>query len=52
MALTHPDKVWEGVVNRLERQLEKVDEEGLKFIPVTSLRSGLSGRLDKYYSWL
>ena len=34
------DKVWEGVVRRLERRLEKVAEEGIDFIPVTSLRSG------------
>ena len=31
-------KVWEELVRRLERRLEKVAEEG---IPVTSLKSGL-----------
>ena len=34
------DKEWEGVVRRLERQLEKATEEGIDFIPVTTLRSG------------
>ena len=32
------DKVWEGVVRRLEKRLEKVAE--FDFIPVTSLKSG------------
>ena len=35
---THSDKVWEGVVRRLEKRLEKVAE--FDFIPVTNLKSG------------
>jgi len=42
---THSDKVWEGVVRRLEKRLEKVAE--FDFIPVTSLKAieGAGGRL-------
>ena len=52
----HINKVWEGVVKRLERRLEKIAEEGTDFIPVTSLRSGresgLSGRLELHLTWV
>lgn len=44
------------MVKRLERRLEKVTEEGVDFIPVTSLRlgrkSGLSGCPEVHLTWV